>query len=415
MQVVGRAAARPGRRALPSRERPRRATNAACCDPADRATVVPRGIDLDALPGPAPTGRPSAPGTGPLVVNVARLVPEKAQHLLVEAFAAARPQLPGAQLVIIGAGGRAEPAVRAAVVSAVERHGLGDAVRLLGFRDDARALVAAADVFAFSSLSEGSPGAVLEALALGTPVAAFDIPPVADLTGGGRYARLAPAGDAAALGRAIVPRPTGRRPRGWTPGLPAVRPRDGGRSPGGRCSRPGRRRRPPRCDDARPRCLRHLHRHRDGLGRGAPAGRTAGRLRRRAGRHPRRPSTLERHGIAATWAIVGHLFLDRCDRPAGPTPRSCGPTSAGSTATGSTSIPAPRSPTRRTATAATWSKPCGPAPCPRRSAATRSPTSWRVIRAAAGRRSPPTWPPAGAGGRRAAAVLRLPPQLGRPR
>jgi glycosyltransferase involved in cell wall biosynthesis len=199
MQAVGRTAARRG-------DVWYRAVSAHAVDPrfaADRVTVIPRGIDLDALPGAAPRSA-LGPGDGPVVVNVARLVPEKAQHLLVEAFAAARPQLPGARLVIIGTGGRAEPAVRAAVLSAVERHGLGDAVRLLGFRDDARALVAAADVFAFSSLSEGSPGAVLEALALGTPVAAFDIPPVADLTGGGRYARLAPAGDAAALGRAIV-------------------------------------------------------------------------------------------------------------------------------------------------------------------------------------------------------------------
>ena len=41
-------------------------------------------------------------------------------------------------------------------------------------------------------------------MALGTPVAAFAIEPVAELTDGGRYARLAPPGDAAALGRAMV-------------------------------------------------------------------------------------------------------------------------------------------------------------------------------------------------------------------
>jgi len=199
MQVVGRAAARRG-------DVWYRAVSTHAVDPryaVDRVTVIPRGIALDSLPGPADRSAFGA-GDGPVVVNVARLVPEKAQHLLVEAFAAARRELPGARLVIVGAGGRAEPAVRAAVRDAIERHGLAGAVQLLGFRDDARSLVAAADVFAFSSLSEGSPGAVLEALALGTPVAAFDIPPVADLTGGGRYARLAPAGDAAALGRAIV-------------------------------------------------------------------------------------------------------------------------------------------------------------------------------------------------------------------
>ena len=169
--------------------------------PPERATVVPRGIAL--APGDAAGADRAAlglPEDGPLVVNVARLVPEKAQHLLVEAFAAARAELPGAHLAIAGAPGSAEGTVRAAVA----RHDLGGTVHLLGHRPDARALVAAADVFAFSSLSEGSPGAVLEALVLGTPVAAFAIPPVAELTDDGRLARLAPVGDALALGDAIV-------------------------------------------------------------------------------------------------------------------------------------------------------------------------------------------------------------------
>ena len=64
------------------------------------------------------------------------------------------------------------------------------------------ALIAAADVFVFSSLSEGSPSAVLEAMALGTPVVAFDIAPVVELTGG--YARLVPAGSTSELGKAMV-------------------------------------------------------------------------------------------------------------------------------------------------------------------------------------------------------------------
>ena len=81
---------------------------------------------------------------------------------------------------------------------------LRDAVALLGFRDAAGALVAAADVFAFSSLSEGSPGAVVEAMMLGTPVAAFAIPPVAELTGGDAHGWLADPGDPAALAAAMV-------------------------------------------------------------------------------------------------------------------------------------------------------------------------------------------------------------------
>jgi glycosyltransferase involved in cell wall biosynthesis len=167
--------------------------------PERRASIVHRGVDVGHV-RPARRSDLGVPDGAPLVVNVARLVPEKAQHLLVEAFAAARRELSGARLLVAGAAGANEPAVTAAV----ERHGLGDAVDLLGYRSDARSLVAAADVFAFSSLSEGSPGAVVEAMRLGTPVAAFDIPPVAELTGGGEHAWLAPAGSVEALAKAIV-------------------------------------------------------------------------------------------------------------------------------------------------------------------------------------------------------------------
>src|SRR5690606_40160874 len=118
--------------------------------------------------GGAGRGAFGLPDGVPLFANVARLVPEKAQHLLVEPFARVRAELPDARLAIAGAPGPAEGAVGAAV----ERTGTGDAVALLGHRSDARALVAAADVFAFSSLAEGLPGAGVEGLVLGAPAAA---------------------------------------------------------------------------------------------------------------------------------------------------------------------------------------------------------------------------------------------------
>lgn len=165
--------------------------------PPARVTVVPRGIDV------ADDGRDDRRRFGltdgvSLFVNAARLVPEKRHDLLVEAFAVARAELPGAELAIAGAPGSHEPAVRAAI----ERHGLGDAVHLLGWRDDVHGLVAAADVFVFSSLSEGSPSAVVEAMALGTPVVAFAIAPVVEVTGG--HARLVEPGSIAALAAAMV-------------------------------------------------------------------------------------------------------------------------------------------------------------------------------------------------------------------
>jgi glycosyltransferase involved in cell wall biosynthesis len=163
-------------------------------------TVIPRALAL----GPerreqARRGRGRArfelPEGGPLVVSVGRLTPEKGHHLLVAALAEVRRTRPDVQLAIAGATGPNEPRVRAAVAEA----GLEGAVTLLGFRDDVPELLATADVFAFSSLSEGAPNAVLEAMAMGVPVVAFDIPPVAELTGDGRAGRLVASGSVTAL------------------------------------------------------------------------------------------------------------------------------------------------------------------------------------------------------------------------
>ncbi len=201
MQAIARRAARSDGVHFRAVSTYARDTNCELFDvPRARVTVVPRGV-ADERP-PPDVGR-AAFGLRdgrPLFVNVARIAPEKAQHLLVEALAEVRLKLPDAELAIAGAAGSAEPDVR----SAIAAHGLTDAVHLLGWRGDAGALVACADVFAFSSLSEGSPSAVLEAMALGTPVVAFAIGPVAELTDEGRHARLVPVGSSAALAEAMV-------------------------------------------------------------------------------------------------------------------------------------------------------------------------------------------------------------------
>ena len=153
----------PRRRAVPCRQRRRRRHER---HPLRRpARADQRRAARDHRGRVAATDRRSfgLPDAGTLFVNAARLAPEKAQTLLVEAFAAARRHLPDAQLAIAGAPGVAEPSVR----DAIARHDLGTAVHLLGWRADVRFLVATADVFVFSSLSEGWPSAVVEAMAMG--------------------------------------------------------------------------------------------------------------------------------------------------------------------------------------------------------------------------------------------------------
>ena len=53
--------------------------------------------------------------------------------------------------------------------------GLGDRLRLLGYRDDVAALLAAADIFVLPSHFEGLPMSVIEAMLTGLPVVATDV------------------------------------------------------------------------------------------------------------------------------------------------------------------------------------------------------------------------------------------------
>lgn len=201
LQAVGRWSARRGDVHFRAVGDYARQTNCASMGiPPEQATAVPRGVTLRPSEAQGDRAAFGLPDGVPLFVNVARRVPEKAQHLLVAAFAEVRHQLPDARLAIAGAPGPADAVVEAAIVE----HGVVDAVHLLGFRPDARCLVASADVFAFSSLSEGSPGAVVEAMMLGAPLAAFDIAPVVELTDGGRHGWLAPVGAIDALAKSMV-------------------------------------------------------------------------------------------------------------------------------------------------------------------------------------------------------------------
>ncbi len=116
--------------------------------------------------------------TGAMILNVARLNPQKAQHNLIAAMATVVERIPDAELVIAGQGD-----LRAELEDQVERLGLADHVHLIGTRDDVRRVMAAADLFALPSSWEGLPVALLEAMEAGLPILATsvgDIPSVID-------------------------------------------------------------------------------------------------------------------------------------------------------------------------------------------------------------------------------------------
>jgi len=81
--------------------------------------------------------------------------------------------------------------------------GLGERLRLLGYRDDVPALMAAADIFVLPSRFEGLPMSVIEAMLAGLPVVACDVRGPAEQVVHGVTGLLVPPGDADALAAAL--------------------------------------------------------------------------------------------------------------------------------------------------------------------------------------------------------------------
>lgn len=168
-------------------------------DPA-RATVIPRGVPSDLKPSPLATREElGLPGTGVLLVNVGRQTAQKGHLSLLQAFAQVREEL-DAHLVIVGREGEATPEIR----SALDSSGLSEHVTLTGYTPEVHHYVANASVFVFSSFMEGLGTSVLEALAIGRPVIAYDIPPVREISGDGELVTLVRVGDSPALARSVI-------------------------------------------------------------------------------------------------------------------------------------------------------------------------------------------------------------------
>lgn len=107
-----------------------------------------------------------AAGT-PLVGMVACLKPQKAPDDFVRVAALVAAERPDARFVVAGDGEE-----RPALLALIREHGLGERVTLLGWRRDTEEVIGALDVLVLTSLHEGLPRVVPEAMAAGKPVVA---------------------------------------------------------------------------------------------------------------------------------------------------------------------------------------------------------------------------------------------------
>ena len=132
-------------------------------------------------------------------IMVARLKPPKDPATLLRAVALASREVPGLHLWIVGEGVQSPELQELA--SAL---GIMDRVSFFGARDDVGAFLAAADVFVLSSLSEGVPVSLLEAMAAGRPFIvtnAGSMPEIAQMSGAGIVVEP---GDAGAMAQALA-------------------------------------------------------------------------------------------------------------------------------------------------------------------------------------------------------------------
>lgn len=174
----------------------------------DHFVVIGNGGVLPPVP---PDVRP-VPGR---IVSSGRLERYKGHHLAIEALPAVRREVPGAELLVLGAG-----PFEAELRALASRLGVQDAVTIRhlppGDREGMAQELARSSVMAALSSYEAHPVSVMEAVAIGLPVVGFDVAGIGDLVEDGLVNGLPPTSSTAEIADRLVtalraPRPVGPR------------------------------------------------------------------------------------------------------------------------------------------------------------------------------------------------------------
>lgn len=158
----------------------------------DRLAYLPNGIELedyrfDQDRHDARQKLGIHPGSLPHIGIVGRLSKEKGIDRAIAAVARLRRMMPKVQLHLIGDGPE-HPYVE----SLVHQHAMMPNVHFHGWQKDARPFYPAFDLLLLPSRTEGMPNVLLEAMAIGTPVAATDVGGVRELLADGRCGVILP-------------------------------------------------------------------------------------------------------------------------------------------------------------------------------------------------------------------------------
>jgi glycosyltransferase involved in cell wall biosynthesis len=137
--------------------------------------------------------------SGPVITNVARLNPQKAQHLLLEAAPFVLHSYPQATFLLVGKG-HLEQALR----QQAQALGISQNVIFTGVRHDIPDILAQTDIFVLPSRWEGLPLSAIEAMAAARPVLVTDVGGNSELVESGHSGVVIPAADVAALADGLL-------------------------------------------------------------------------------------------------------------------------------------------------------------------------------------------------------------------
>ena len=130
--------------------------------------------------------------------------PRKDQMTLCRALPRVSSEMPNVHCIFVGRTEKGAEEKLTECIRICEENNIAEKVHFLGGRSDVPDILAALDVFICSSLKEGLPIAVNEAMLAGVPTIVSDIEPMLEASDNGKYARIFPVGDADALSENIL-------------------------------------------------------------------------------------------------------------------------------------------------------------------------------------------------------------------
>lgn len=164
--------------------------------PSENVRTVINGIDLGDYVSIARKRNPDDPI---IFGHVGRLDKVKNQRLMIKALHTIRAQLPNSKLHIAGDG-----PLRASLEELVRDLGLIDSVKFLGYQSDIAATLTQIDIFLLSSVSEGTPLVIIEAMASGCPIVATNVGGLSEMIDDRRSGLLVPTEDVASLAQRML-------------------------------------------------------------------------------------------------------------------------------------------------------------------------------------------------------------------